>query len=202
MNSLAVSVAAVVVTFALFVPYIVSIRRGETKPHVFSWLIWGMGTLIVSFAQLAGGGGLGAVVITLSGLVSCYVALLAYLHRSDASITRTDWVFFVVALSALPAWFITDNPLWTVVILTTADLVGFGPTFRAAYARPHDERMWFYSLAALRNALVILALGHHSLTTVLFPAAVGAACAILALFLAWRRRFVATDGGGTKLEPT
>lgn len=33
------SAAAFVVTVALFVPYIRSIRKGQTIPHVFSWTI-------------------------------------------------------------------------------------------------------------------------------------------------------------------
>src|SRR4028118_1206626 len=89
------SAAAIVLTFALFFPYIRSINRGETKPHVFSWVIWGLGTLIVFFAQLAGRGGLGAWVIGVSGLITSYIALLAYLKRGDTVITETDWVFFL-----------------------------------------------------------------------------------------------------------
>ena len=54
------SLAAMVLTFAIFIPYIRSIRAGRTKPHAFSWVIWGLGTSVVGFAQLAGGGGAGA----------------------------------------------------------------------------------------------------------------------------------------------
>ena len=46
------SVAAIALTFALFVPYIRSIQNNKTKPHIFSWVIWGLGTLTVFFAQL------------------------------------------------------------------------------------------------------------------------------------------------------
>lgn len=182
------SAAAAVLTFVIFLPYIQSIRCGETKPHVFSWVIWGLGTVIVSFAQLAGHAGIGAWPIGLSGVISLYVAWLSHRHRGDASITRMDWVFLLLALAALPCWLFTADPLWAVVLLTTSDLLGFGPTYRAAWRRPHEERLGFYALAALRNALVILALEHHSLTTVLFPAAVGVGCLVLVSMIAWRRR--------------
>jgi hypothetical protein len=181
------SAIAIALTFALFFPYIRSIQRGETKPHVFSWVIWGLGTLIVAFAQLAGRGGLGAWVIGVSGLITIYIALLAYLKRGDTFITPTDWAFLGAALCALPCWFLTSDPLWAVVTLTLVDLLGFGPTIRKAYARPHDESVSFFALAAVRNLLVILALEHYSLTTVLFPAAVGLACLCLALLLTYWR---------------
>jgi hypothetical protein len=179
--------AAIVLTFAIFVPYIRSIRNGLTKPHVFSWVIWALGTFVVFLAQLADSGGLGAWPIGVSGLISAYIAILAYRKQSDLAITQTDWVFLIIALAALPCWFFTSDPLWAVVILTGLDLAGFGPTFRSAYFRPHDERMGFYFLGSVRNLLSVLALEHYSLTTVLFPAAVGIACALFVAMVAYRR---------------
>jgi hypothetical protein len=187
------STLAIALTFAMFLPYIRSIQRGETKPHVFSWVIWGLGTLIVFQAQLAGQGGLGAWVIGVSGVITSYIALLAYWKRGDTVITKTDWVCFGAALSALPCWFLTSNPLGAVVTLTLVDIIGFGPTIRKAYRHPHDESVGFFALSAARNLLAILALENYSLTTVLFPAAVGWACLLLAFLLVYRRH--ALPGG-------
>ena len=182
------SAAAIALTFAMFLPYIRSIHLGKTKPHVFSWIVWGLGTLIVFFAQLAGQGGLGAWAIGVSGVITSYIALLAYMKRADTHITRTDWIFFVAALSALPFWFFTADPLWAVVTLTIVDVMGFGPTVRKAYRLPHEESVKFFALSVARNLLVILALEHYSLTTVLFPSVVGLACLLLVLMLVYRRR--------------
>lgn len=187
------SAAAIVLTFAMFVPYIRSIRRGWTKPHVFSWLIWALSTFVVFLAQLAGSGGVGAWPIGVSGLITAYVAALAYSKKSDTTITRSDWVFLIVALAAVPCWLFTADPLWAVVILTALDLAGFGPTFRSAYSEPYSERIGFYSLGAVRNALAVLALEHYSVTTVLFPAAVGVACAAFVAMVAYRRRQLAAQ---------
>ncbi|MDX1581610.1 MAG: hypothetical protein R3360_08300, partial [Alphaproteobacteria bacterium] len=89
------SVIAIGLTFVAFLPYIRSIHQGRTKPHVFSWLLWGSTTFIVFIAQLADGGGAGAWPIGASGLVTLYVAGLAYSRRADVTITRSDWVFFL-----------------------------------------------------------------------------------------------------------
>lgn len=188
MSKQLLSAAAIVLTFAIFFPYIRSIQCGKTKPHVFSWVIWGLGTLIVFFAQLAGGAGFGAWAIGISGAITSYIALLAYRKRADTLITRADWMFFLAALSALPFWFITSDPLWAVVILTAVDIIGFGPTLRRAYTHPQEESVSFFTLAAVRNLLVVFALEHLSMTTVLFPAAVGFACLLLVLLLLYRRR--------------
>lgn len=181
------SAIAFVVTIALFARYIRSIRAEETVPHVFSWMIWAGATLVVFAAQLADGAGVGAWPIGLSGCITAYIAYLAYRKRHHSSIRPIDWVFFALAFAALPAWWLTADPLWAVVLLTSADLIGFGPTFRRAYQRPYQEDAGFFALGALRNVLVVLALEHYSWTTALFPAAVGIACLGLACVLYVRR---------------
>ncbi len=72
------SAVAVVLTFAAFLPYIRSIFKGTTKPHVFSWVIWGSVTFVVGIAALTDKAGAGAWPIVISGLVTMYVAALAY----------------------------------------------------------------------------------------------------------------------------
>jgi hypothetical protein len=193
--------AGIAVTFAIFAPYVRDILRGTTRPHVFSWVIWALGTAVVFFAQLAGGAGVGAWAIGVSAAITTAVAVLAWLRRGDMAITATDWAFFVAALSALPCWFFTNDPLWAVVILTVVDLVGFGPTIRKGWSHPHEESASFFALAALRNLLVVLALEHYSWTTVLFPAAVGLGCALLAVMLVVRRR-ARVDGWSTPPRAT
>ena len=182
------SAAAMVLTFVAFLPYIRKVWRGSARPHVFSWIIWTLTTLIVFFAQLAAHGGAGAWAVGVSGIITAGIAVLACRRNGDLRATRVDWAFLVAALSALPLWFFTRDPLWAVVILTTVDMLGFGPTIRQAHAHPRSESAGFYGLFAIRNLLVILALEQYSMTTVLFPAAVGAGCLFVSgLLLAMRR---------------
>ena len=72
------SVLAIALTFIAFFPYICSILKGKTKPHAFSWVIWSCCTFIVFLAQLADKGGVGAWPIGFSGIITIYVAILAY----------------------------------------------------------------------------------------------------------------------------
>ncbi|HIF18489.1 MAG TPA: hypothetical protein EYG50_07355 [Cycloclasticus sp.] len=182
------SSVAIALTFYAFFPYIGSILKGEVKPHVFSWVIWGITTLIVFFAQLAGGAGVGAWPIGISSLITIYVAFLAYLKRGDIKITSTDWFFFISAMSSLPFWYLTSDPLWAVVILTSVDIFGLGPTVRKAYAKPHEESVSFFALIVVRNGLAIMALELYSVTTVLFPAAVMVFCLLLVAVIVVRRK--------------
>jgi hypothetical protein len=186
------SAVAIALTVIAFLPYVRSIITGAIKPHVFSWVIWGTTTFVVFLAQLEDNGGVGAWPIGVSGSITILIALLAYLKRADITITKTDWLFFISAMSSLPCWYFTSDPLWAVVILTTVDVLGFGPTVRKAYIFPHSESLLFFALFTARNLIVIMALENYSVTTVLFPAVIAAACALLMAMVAYRRHALAT----------
>lgn len=182
---------ALALTLYAFQPYLRDILRGRVRPHVFSWVIWGTTTCLAFLAQLTAGGGPGAWVVGVSGLLSMTVAWLAWRHRGDVAITRLDWCFFVGALSALPLWALTADPWWAVVVLTVVDLLGFGPTLRKAWDKPGQESLGFFGLFLLRNLLVIVALDTRSATTMLFPGAIAAACALVMAMIVLRRAALA-----------
>lgn len=182
------STLAIALTFIAYAPYIRGILKGWLRPHLFSWVIWSCTTLIVFAATLEGGGGAGAWPIALSGLITLLIAVLAYRRRSDRSITRLDWSFFIGALSALPIWYLSADPLWAVIILTTIDLLGFGPTLRKAYHQPHEEGLALFAIYTVRNLFVIAAMETYSLTTLLFPVMIGIACIVVISVVLYRRR--------------
>lgn len=179
---------AIALTFLAFIPYIRSILKGITKPHVFSWIIWGTTTFFVFLAQLDDNGGIGAWPIGVSGIITVMIAYLAYTKRSDISITKSDWLLFIMAMSALLLWYLLKDPLWAVVVLTIVDSIGFIPTIRKVYHAPYSEPLSFIILFFLRNILVILALEHYSITTVLFPAVIAFDCLLLIALIMVRRQ--------------
>lgn len=188
------SIIAIVLTLTAFIPYIRAILTGRVKPHVFSWVIWGATTFLAFLAQLEDKGGVGAWPIGVSGSITMLIAFLAYLKRADVTITKTDWLFFAAALSSLPLWYFTSDPLWAVVLLTAVDVIGFEPTVRKAYHFPYSESLLFFGLFTVRNLLVIMAFENYSATTLLFPVVIAAVCLLLMAMIVYRRRILATQG--------
>lgn len=187
------SAVAVLITLVAFYPYLRGVLQNSIRPHVFSWVIWATTTLVVFLAQVQSHGGVGAWPIGLSGIITAAIAVLAYLKRADVSITRLDWLFLITAMASLPLWYLTSDPMWAVIVLTAVDILGFGPTLRKTYNSPHSESLLFFSLFALRNSLVILALESYSVATVLFPAAVAVACVFVMIQIVVRRGVVTAN---------
>jgi hypothetical protein len=188
MNATVLSALAIALTLIAFLPYIRAVARGAFQPHVVSWGIWGGATLAISAAQYFADGGAGAWPIFLSGLMTVIVAVFAYRSSRDGSVTRADIFFLLLSLCALISWFVTQDPLMAVVLLTVVDLSGFAPTYRRGWWHPHDESLRFYALMVVRNGLAAVALEAYSMTTLLFPLATGFACFMFVMMVMCRRR--------------
>ena len=80
--------------------YLDSIWKGRTKPHAFSWLLWGLLTGIVFTAQVIKGGGAGAWVTGVSSVI-CFIIGVAALFKDERGFSKFDWVFLSAALAAL-----------------------------------------------------------------------------------------------------
>ena len=141
---------------------------GKVVPHVFSWFVWGLLSAIVAVAQWIAGGGPSAWVTALMAF-SCFLVALVGLRNGTKYITTTDWVSFIGALLAIVLWVLTDNALTAVIIATIADMLGYIPTWRKAYAKPLEESALGFSLAASRSIFGLLALSAFNPTTAIHP---------------------------------
>ena len=51
---------SIIIAAVSYSAYFLSIFRGRTKPHMFSWIVWGTVSGVASYAQFAKGGGPGS----------------------------------------------------------------------------------------------------------------------------------------------
>ena len=169
-----------------FILYALSIAAGKTRPHLFSWIIWGLVTAIVFSAQAGHDAGAGSWATGFNCLM-CFVIVGSAFMRGEKNITRSDWIAFGGALSAIPVWYIRNDPLWSVILVTLIDSLGFFPTFRKSYLHPRREFASLYWLGALGYIFAIMALDTYSCITVFYPAAAAFFNAGFVAMIMWRR---------------
>jgi len=178
---------SVVACLAQYIPYIRNVIKGRTRPHIFSWFIWGLPAGIVFAAQLLNGGGAGSWVTGLTAFL-CTVVFLLSLFYGDRDIALLDWISFALALAAIGLWIITDSPLWSVILVTVSDVLGFVPTVRKSIVKPYEETLSSYLIGGLKWVLSMFALGAFSWTVWLYPLAMIAANWAGAVVIFVRRR--------------
>lgn len=104
-------IGGVTVVLALIglVPYIVDILRNKTKPHVFTWTVWAVITILAVVAQWQKGAGAGAWTTGVTGLLTIFIALIS-LKKGTHDITRIDTIIFIVSLISIIPWYLTKDP--------------------------------------------------------------------------------------------
>jgi len=162
-------ILAVLIGFIGYVPYFRNIILGRTKPHAFSWLVWGLLTAIAFAGQVVSKGGAGAWVTGFTAFVCLAIFVLA-LYKGSKDFPLIDWLSLAGAGIALLLWVATNNPVTAIILVTVIDLFGFIPTFRKSYLRPNEETMFTYSMSGLKFVVGIVALEKISLVTALYPA--------------------------------
>lgn len=182
-----IGIVSVVMTFVGYIPYIIDIFKGTTKPHMFSWLVWGITTFAVYFLQLGSGAGFGANVTLALALLVSFVFSIS-IKKGDLAIKKIDFVFLIVALVGVVSWLFLDQPVLSIIILTGVDLCGFAPTVRKSWSAPYSETLSFYLITSLRHALSFFALVEYNIVTWLFPVAWCLVNVSFSIFLIVRRR--------------
>jgi hypothetical protein len=166
--------------------YFISIFKGKTKPHAFSWLIWTAVSSIGFAAQFAEGAGPGSWARGFSAATCCLLVALGY-FKGEKHITRSDWTTLLIALSAVPLWIITKTPIWSVFIVCIVDTIGYFPTVRKAWNKPYQESASSYFIAASCAFFSLFAIEHYNVCTWLYPALLVVSNSALGVFLLVRR---------------
>lgn len=178
---------ATAVALVNYLPYLLGVIKRTLRPHAFSWIIFTIITATVSAAQFSAGAGAGAWATAATAVTTCLIAMIA-LHNGGYTITRFDTFSLIGALVAIPAWWLSDNPLLAVIILTIVELLGFLPTYRKAWKRPHDESAAAFAFTIVKYALALGAMQTYTLTTTLFPIALIILSSLLIIELWWCKR--------------
>lgn len=163
-------VTAATVGVAQYLPYIRDIVKSRTKPHAFSWFVWGLPAGIVYLAQSLKGGGAGSWATGITAAL-CTIIFVLSLFKGERDIKLSDWICLLISLAAIALWVAIKDPLWSVILVTIADFVAIGPTIRKSIIKPHEETMITYVFGALKWILSLGALQTYGATNVIYPAA-------------------------------
>lgn len=162
-------VIAVLVAMTGYSFYLRDIFRNNTKPHAFSWLLWGIMEIIAFAAQVVKHGGPGAWVTGASSIITLFIFTLA-LTKGTRDFTRFDWIALFASLGGILLWWLTKDPTLSVILIATADAIAFTPTFRKGFNKPFEETLVEYSLSMVKHLIGISALQSFSIATWFYPA--------------------------------
>lgn len=162
------ALAAIALAAARYITYFVTIYQGKTKPHAFTWLLWGLVIGIGTLAQFELEGGPSAWALAFVSL-SCLVVAFLSLFIGDRDYKKSDWVALFACCLAIPLWKLTNNPLAALAIIIVIDLLSYWPTVRKSYHKPETEPPISYVLAGMRYFLMLFAIPEPTWMLLVYP---------------------------------
>lgn len=186
LKTILVTIASLMSVIA-YIPYIADILKNKTKPHLYSWFVWTILTVIGFFGQLAGGAGTGSALLGTTAVI-CLIIFILSLKKGTKDIQTIDLFSIIGAISAMVLWLITKTPFLSVILITLTDALALFPTVRKSFSHPFTETIISYEINIVKQTLGLFALQKYSIITALYPVYMILANVFVVTFLAIRRK--------------
>ena len=163
------------------IPYILSIRRGATRPNRITWCIWTtIGVILLGSYQAIGA--TNTLWLLIAQVVSQFVITIYAFKYSKGRWQQIDRICLTGAGLSLLLWWRSGSPLVALVMNTAMDLLGAVPTLNKIYRDPNSEDLTFWTISFAASVLNLMAIDKFSGSLLVFPLYLfGLHIAILAL---------------------
>lgn len=176
-----------------YIPYIKDVLVGKTKPHAFSWLVWGVLTAIGFFIQITNQAGPGAWFNGLMVLVCAFIMVMGFI-KGKKEIIFIDFIVLALASIATYLWLIVKEPILSMILVITADFLGTVPTIRKSYVHPYTETLITWAISVIRITIGIFALERLSFLTASYHFYMVIVNTTIVMILVLRRRYLSVKG--------
>jgi len=151
------SVISTVLAIYCTIPYMVSIVKGETKPHQFTWLIFTIMNGIVMVSQFLEGARASVIISVIFFLGSFLETLLAFKYGVRDS-SRYDRFLFGCALATIVLWAFTRNNALAIWLTVLIDVFATTMLVLKIKRHPGSEPFWLWFIATVAFVFTCLSL--------------------------------------------
>jgi hypothetical protein len=126
--------------------------------------------------------------MTLAVVVACFLIFILGMRNGKKDITKSDIIFFILALVALFLWLIIKQPIASAILASSTAILSFIPTVRKSWSKPHSETLFTYELNTFRHGFGFLSLQQYNIVTWLYPVSWLIMNGLFSIFLILRRK--------------
>jgi hypothetical protein len=146
---------------------------GQSRPHIYSWMIWTIVNSIAWYNQWTHNAGPGAwstlVMTVLSGIIFGIALYQYFTAQNEHQLTTIDqWCLGGAIVSIVFLIVFKAGPI-SIIAATATDVFAFAPTLKKVWHHPRSEPASNYTLNTIRQSIVLSAIGSYNFVTVIFP---------------------------------
>jgi hypothetical protein len=166
--------------------YLKDVFANKTRPHMFSWLIWGLLASTAYFGQVSGKAGPGEWVTGLTAL-GCLLIFVVAIFKGEKDIHKIDKYLLAIASLSIVLLVVVNDDRVSTTLAIVALVIGSFLTTKKAYYKPDEETAKTFALNSIKFVPSIFALSTYSYLTVAYPVSALVTNAVIAIVIVLRR---------------
>lgn len=147
-----------------YVPYIISIVRGKTKPNKATWIIWTVVGGLLAFSYIAEGD-IKTIWLPLGYFFGPLLAAILSFRYGYSAWARLDTICLTVAIISIVPWIFSHATI-TLLINVLIDASGAIPTLVKTYREPETEDFTAWSIFLIANTIQLFAITEWNLAAI------------------------------------
>lgn len=144
-----------------FIPYIITVLQGKTKPNRASWWIWASLGIVLAVSNYSAGARETMWLLIAYALCQLIIATLA-LRLGEGGWNSFDLTCMLGAGVSILLWWWFKSPLVAITISIAIDSLGALPTIKKTYHKPESEDFFSWLMFWMAGTLNLYALSEWS----------------------------------------
>ncbi len=151
-----------------FMPYIITIWQGKTKPNKATWCIWAIVGIILCTSYYSSGA-INTMWVPLALAIGHVVIAILALRYGKGAWNSFDKTCILGTGISLILWWHYNSPLIALSINIAIDFLGALPTIRKSYREPQTEDLLTWIIFLLAHTLNLFAIKQWSFDVLAYP---------------------------------
>ena len=150
-----------------YIPYIISILSGKTRPNKATWVIWSIVGALLSFSFLAEGDK-NAIWLPLGYFLGPLIIAVLSLRYGYSVWSKLDKICIIASIISILPWVVLKDATLTLLINVLIDSTGAVPTIVKSYREPKTEDFSAWLIFFIANTTQLFAISDWN-TAAVYP---------------------------------
>lgn len=182
-----ITIVGIIISLFGTINYIRSILANNTKPHIYTWIVWLITQSIAVAGMWVWGGSVWSRWPTI-GLVGITVVVVLSIKYWTKDITKSDTWSLLGCFIAMGLRLLVQNPLRSVISVTIIDVLWYIPSMRKTFINPQSETLLSWIISCVCNLLTILSFVEYNVLTLLYICVIFCCSMSMVWIIVLRRR--------------
>ena len=148
-----------------YIPYIISIISGKTRPNKATWVIWSIVGALLAFSFLAEGDK-NAIWLPLGYFLGPLIIAVLSLRYGYSVWGKLDKICIIAAIISILPWVVLKDATLTLLINVLIDSTGALPTIVKSYREPKSEDFSAWLIFFIANTTQLFAISDWNIAAI------------------------------------